>query len=92
MYPCYIPCFEHCYVKYGKQYDPDKCDAECDYARALLENKKFKDKEEERAKIFAEIQDYLNEIDSVRKHNEVVYTILKHELGHLVSLIEKLAN
>ena len=92
MYPCYIPCFEHCYVKYGKQYDQDKCDSECDYARALLENKKLKEKEEERMKTFEEIKDYLNEIEDVRKHNEVVYTILKHELEHLVSLIEKLAN
>ena len=42
MYPCYIPCFEHCYVKYGKQYEPEKCDSECDYAMKCVENKELK--------------------------------------------------
>lgn len=42
MYPCYIPCFEHCYVKYGKQYDPETCNSECDYAIKCLENKELK--------------------------------------------------
>lgn len=92
MYPCYIPCFDHCYVKYGKQYNPEICDSECDYARVFSENKKLKEKEKERMKTFAEIKDYLNEIDNVRKHNEIVYTIFQNELEHLVSLIEKLAN
>lgn len=26
------PCFEHCYIRYGKEYTPD-CDNKCDYAR-----------------------------------------------------------
>lgn len=40
----YIPCFDHCYVKYGKQYDPEICDTECDYAIKCLENKELKAK------------------------------------------------
>lgn len=41
MYPSYIPCFEHCYVKYGKQYEPERCDSECDYAMKCVENREL---------------------------------------------------
>lgn len=37
------PCYEHCYLRYGKQYT-EECDTTCDYARVCLENKKLKDK------------------------------------------------
>ena len=30
------PCFEHCYIRFGKQYTPD-CDDKCAYAKAVKE-------------------------------------------------------
>lgn len=34
------PCYEHCYLKYGKSYD-EKCDTTCEYAKVAAENKKL---------------------------------------------------
>lgn len=36
------PCVELCYQRYGKQYTPD-CDNKCEFARAIKENKSFKE-------------------------------------------------
>ena len=30
------PCFEHCFLRFGKQYTPD-CDDKCAYAKAVKE-------------------------------------------------------
>lgn len=38
-----IPCRDHCYLRYGKQYTSD-CDTKCDYARAIIENRALKAK------------------------------------------------
>lgn len=35
------PCFEHCYVKYGKQYS-EKCDSKCEYAKLAKELEELK--------------------------------------------------
>ena len=98
MYPCHIPCFEHCYVKYGKQYEPKRCDDTCDYARAILENKELKRREEEREEknknTLKEIREYLVTINNSLnpyKHG-VIYTMKKDELEHLAYLIKKLAD
>ena len=32
------PCFEHCYIRYGKQYTKE-CDDTCGYAKAVKESK-----------------------------------------------------
>lgn len=32
------PCFEHCYLRYNKQYTKE-CDNTCAYAKAVLESK-----------------------------------------------------
>ena len=32
----FVPCFESCYLKYGKQYS-EECNDSCDYAKAVLE-------------------------------------------------------
>lgn len=37
----FVPCYEHCYIRFGKQYSKE-CDSSCDYARVILENKKLK--------------------------------------------------
>lgn len=34
------PCYEHCYLRYGKQYTAE-CDDECNYAKAVKENKEL---------------------------------------------------
>ena len=34
----FIPCYGYCYLKYGKQYS-EECDANCDYAKVVKENK-----------------------------------------------------
>ena len=34
------PCYEHCYLRYGKQYTAE-CDNKCNYAKAVKENKKL---------------------------------------------------
>ena len=34
----FIPCYEHCFLRYGKQYTKD-CDDTCDYAKVIKENK-----------------------------------------------------
>lgn len=34
----FIPCHDHCYIRYGKQYTKE-CDTTCDYAKAVLESK-----------------------------------------------------
>lgn len=33
------PCFEHCHIRFGKQYTPD-CDDKCAYAKAVKERDK----------------------------------------------------
>ena len=33
------PCFEHCYLRFGKQYTPD-CDDKCEYAKTVKERNK----------------------------------------------------
>ena len=33
------PCYEHCYLRFGKQYTPD-CDDKCAYAKAIKERDK----------------------------------------------------
>lgn len=38
----FVPCRDHCYLRYGKQYT-EECDTTCDYARVCLENKKLKE-------------------------------------------------
>ena len=35
------PCFEHCYVKYGKQYS-EECDSKCEYAKLAKELEELK--------------------------------------------------
>ena len=35
------PCYEHCYLRYGKQYTPE-CDTTCHFAKQVLRNKKAK--------------------------------------------------
>ena len=35
----FVPCHEHCYLRYGKQYTKE-CDINCDYAKAVKESKK----------------------------------------------------
>jgi len=35
------PCFEHCYIRFGKQYTPE-CDKTCIHAKIVQENKKLK--------------------------------------------------
>lgn len=30
------PCYEHCYLRFGKEYSPD-CDEKCEYAKAVKE-------------------------------------------------------
>lgn len=35
----FIPCRDHCYLRYGRQYT-EECDTTCDYARVCLENNK----------------------------------------------------
>ena len=32
------PCYEHCFLKYGRQYSKD-CDNKCEYAKVIVENK-----------------------------------------------------
>lgn len=34
------PCYEHCYLRYGKQYTKE-CDDKCHYAKAIKENKEL---------------------------------------------------
>lgn len=34
------PCYEHCYLRYGKQYTKE-CDDKCNYAKAVKENKEL---------------------------------------------------
>ena len=34
----FVPCRDHCYIRYGKQYTKE-CDTTCDYAKVCLENK-----------------------------------------------------
>ena len=36
----FVPCRDHCYLRYGKQYT-EECDTNCDYAKVCLENKKY---------------------------------------------------
>lgn len=36
----FVPCYEHCYLKFGKQYS-EECDDICDYAKASKENKEL---------------------------------------------------
>lgn len=33
----FIPCKDHCYLRYGKQYSKE-CDTNCDYAKAVKES------------------------------------------------------
>ncbi len=35
----FVPCVEHCFVKFGKHYTP-KCDNTCEYAKAVKERNK----------------------------------------------------
>lgn len=35
------PCIEHCFIKYGKQYDPILC-SNCDHAKIAKELNKYK--------------------------------------------------
>ena len=35
------PCFEHCYVKYGKQYS-EECEYKCEYAKSAKELEELK--------------------------------------------------
>ena len=37
----FVPCHDHCYLKYGKQYT-EECDTTCDYAKAVKESE-YKD-------------------------------------------------
>lgn len=34
------PCYEHCYLRYGKQYTTE-CDDKCNYAKAVKEKKEL---------------------------------------------------
>ena len=36
------PCYEHCYLRWRKEYTKE-CDNTCNYARLYLENKKLKE-------------------------------------------------
>ena len=35
------PCKDHCYLKYKRQYVPEKCDAACDYAADACKRKRL---------------------------------------------------
>lgn len=34
----FVPCRDHCYIRYGKQYTKE-CNTTCDYAKVCLKNK-----------------------------------------------------
>ena len=38
----FVPCRDHCYLRYGRQYTKE-CDVNCDYAKAVKESN-LKDK------------------------------------------------
>ena len=40
------PCYEHCYLRFGKSYGPD-CNDKCEYAKAIQENNDLKEEFEE---------------------------------------------
>ena len=40
------PCYEHCYLRHGKQYSPE-CDSQCEYAKVVKENKNLKEELDE---------------------------------------------
>ena len=48
------PCVEHCYNSYGKQYSPD-CGDECEFAKAVKENKLFKEETDRPIKTLEEL-------------------------------------
>ena len=60
------PCYDYCYLKYGKQYT-EECDSTCDYARVCLENKELQEREERRAMYNKKY--YLEKIEEMNKHN-----------------------
>ena len=41
------PCSDYCYIRFGKQYDPEKCDSYCEFAKVCVENRELKKKLEE---------------------------------------------
>lgn len=47
-------CYEHCYLRFGKQYTPD-CDDKCDYAKAVKENKLLKEEMDRPIKTLGEL-------------------------------------
>lgn len=48
------PCYEHCYLRFGKQYTPD-CDDKCDYAKTVKENKLLKEEMDRPIKTLGEL-------------------------------------
>lgn len=83
-----IPCHEHCWEKYGKQYT-EECDTKCDYAKVCLENKKLKEKDEERKKTLEDICTFLVGTNKPNKHG-ALYVLTKYELAELLKMIKKL--
>ena len=35
------PCYEYCYLRFGLQYDKNRCDNSCAYAAAVKQNKEL---------------------------------------------------
>ncbi len=48
------PCYEHCYLKYGKQYTTD-CDDKCDYAKVIKEKKLLEEEMDRPIKTLGEL-------------------------------------
>ena len=40
------PCYEHCYLRHGKEYGPG-CDDTCEYAKAVKENREMREELDE---------------------------------------------
>lgn len=40
------PCYDHCFLYYGLEYEPERCDETCEFAKVIQEIKKLKQEKE----------------------------------------------
>ena len=38
------PCYDYCFLHFGLEYSPERCDETCEFAKAIQENKRLKSK------------------------------------------------
>lgn len=92
-----IPCHDHCYLRYGKQYTKE-CDTTCDYAKAVKEGKCKDDiieclldmLEEQHMGMRAVATKDIKDRFGIRYQIVLLINILKKQLQHIFIIMMKI--